>query len=276
MAINFPASPVLNEEYTFGTKTWIWNGTAWSLKNDEPVVILDLIKTVDGAGSGLDSDLLDGNHSTAFYLASNPSGYTTNTGTVTSISTNNGITGGTITTTGSIGLTGQALALHSLATNGIFARTGSGTVAARTLTAGTGISISDGDGVAGNPTITNSSPNVTTDITITHNASNVVVNSSDGTDGTVNAATTSLAGVMSATDKTKLDGIAANANNYGDAQVDTHLNTSTAIAGRVLGWSGTDYSWVTQLATSGGITNIAIVASLPGSPDANTLYIVTA
>lgn len=44
-------------------------------------------------------------------------------------------------------------ALAALATTGLIARTGSGTVSARTLTAGTGISISNGDGVAGNPTI---------------------------------------------------------------------------------------------------------------------------
>jgi hypothetical protein len=31
----------------------------------------------DGSGSGLDADLLDGNHASAFYLASNPSGYIT-------------------------------------------------------------------------------------------------------------------------------------------------------------------------------------------------------
>lgn len=46
-------------------------------------------------------------------------------------------------------------ALAGLASAGMIARTGAGTVAARTLTAGTGISISNGDGVAGNPTITN-------------------------------------------------------------------------------------------------------------------------
>lgn len=45
-------------------------------------------------------------------------------------------------------------ALAALATAGMIARTGAGTVAARTLTAGTGISISNGDGVSGNPTIT--------------------------------------------------------------------------------------------------------------------------
>jgi hypothetical protein len=44
--------------------------------------ILTAIKTVDGSTSGLDADLLDGNHASAFYLATNPSGYTTNTGTI--------------------------------------------------------------------------------------------------------------------------------------------------------------------------------------------------
>lgn len=75
-------------------------------------------------------------------------------GTVTSIGTNNGITGGTITTSGTIGLTGQALALHNLGSNGLITRTGAGTVATRTLTAGNGINITNGDGVSGNPVIT--------------------------------------------------------------------------------------------------------------------------
>ena len=47
--------------------------------------LLDAIKTVDGTGSGLDADTLDGLSSASFYLASNPNGYTTNTGTVTSV-----------------------------------------------------------------------------------------------------------------------------------------------------------------------------------------------
>lgn len=53
-----------------------------------------------------------------------------------------------------IALTGQALALHNLASNGIIARTAAGTVAARTVT-GTAnrVTITNGDGVAGNPTI---------------------------------------------------------------------------------------------------------------------------
>jgi len=47
--------------------------------------LLDAIKTVDGAGSGLDADTLDGLSSASFYLASNPNGYTSNLGTVTSV-----------------------------------------------------------------------------------------------------------------------------------------------------------------------------------------------
>lgn len=45
-------------------------------------------------------------------------------------------------------------ALSAQASTGVMTRTGSGTYTTRTLTAGTGISITDGDGIAGNPTIT--------------------------------------------------------------------------------------------------------------------------
>lgn len=44
-------------------------------------------------------------------------------------------------------------------------------------------------------------------ITITHNASNVFVNSSTGTSGTINAATTSFAGAMSFSDKVTLNAV---------------------------------------------------------------------
>lgn len=56
--------------------------------------ILTAIKTVDGTGSGLDADLLDGNDSAFFYPASNPNGYTTNVGDITGVTAGGGITGG--------------------------------------------------------------------------------------------------------------------------------------------------------------------------------------
>ena len=87
--------------------------------------------------------------------------------TSTAVTAGNGLTGGgtlaaamTLTVgagTGiavaatTVGLTGQALALHNLATNGLIARTGAGTVAGRALVGGTGITMTNGDGVAGNP-----------------------------------------------------------------------------------------------------------------------------
>ena len=43
---------------------------------------------------------------------------------------------------------------------------------------------------------------------------------------------------------------------YGNNDVDTHLNTSTASSGEVLSWTGTDYDWVAQSGGGGGASNI--------------------
>ena len=48
----------------------------------------------DGASSGLDADLLDGQHGSYYYAASNPNGYTSNTGDITNVSAGSGLTGG--------------------------------------------------------------------------------------------------------------------------------------------------------------------------------------
>ena len=119
-----------------------------------------------------------------------------------------------------------------------------GTVTSVAVSAGTGITISGSPiTTSGTITVTNSAPNITTDISITHNASDVVVNSSDGTDGTINAASTTTAGVMTSADKTKLDGIATG------ATANTGTVTSVSGTGTVAGLSlsGT-------VTTSGNIT----------------------
>jgi hypothetical protein len=56
--------------------------------------VLTKIKTVDGTGSGLDADLLDGQQGTYYYPASNPNGYTTNVGTITGVTAGVGLSGG--------------------------------------------------------------------------------------------------------------------------------------------------------------------------------------
>jgi putative lipoic acid-binding regulatory protein len=48
----------------------------------------------DGSGSGLDADLLDGQQGSYYYPASNPNGYTTNTGDITGVTAGSYLTGG--------------------------------------------------------------------------------------------------------------------------------------------------------------------------------------
>jgi hypothetical protein len=67
-------------------------------------------------------------------------------------------TGLEATKVGGVALSGKSLAIHNLATNGLIVQTGASTVAARSLaTSGSGVSVSNGDGVAANPTISLSS-----------------------------------------------------------------------------------------------------------------------
>jgi hypothetical protein len=80
------------------------------------------------------------------------------------------VTGGTgITVSGnSVALaTGNTLSLFNLATIGLVARTAAGTVTARSVAvSGTGLSITNADGAAGNPTVTSNATNVNTVSTI--------------------------------------------------------------------------------------------------------------
>jgi len=205
--------------------------------------ILTKLRTVDGSGSGLDADFLDGLNSSVSHtpgtssivardssgnfsannitanLIGNVSGNVVGdlTGTVTgnatnvngvvainnggtgattptaarsnlglgSISTQNSnsvsITGGTITGITALGLaaggtgavnatqartnlglvigadvqpfSNQLTSLAGLELNGIFVKTGAGTSTARSITAGTNVSVTNGDGISGNPVI---------------------------------------------------------------------------------------------------------------------------
>jgi len=80
-------------------------------------------------------------------------GRTISSGTGVAVTNGDGVA-----TSPSIALSGQALALHNLGTNGLITRTAAGTVAARTITASNGVSVSDGDGVAANPALSLSVP----------------------------------------------------------------------------------------------------------------------
>jgi hypothetical protein len=39
MPINFPDSPTLNQQFTVGLRTWIWDGTVWKAKVLDPATL---------------------------------------------------------------------------------------------------------------------------------------------------------------------------------------------------------------------------------------------
>jgi len=120
--------------------------------------------------------------------------------------------------------------------NGIVVRTASNTTTARTLTAGTNVTVDNGSGVSGNPTVNVADASTTAKgvvelATDGESASGLAVQSNDGrltnartptahaashTNGTddIQDATASVKGLATAAQITKLDGIATNANNY--------------------------------------------------------------
>ena len=105
--------------------------------------------------------------------------------TTISISTGTGLTGGgNLSADRTLSLTGQALALHNLSSTGIVARTGSASFSSRSIAvSGTGISITNGDGVSGDPTITSNA-------TASNTPSTIVARDSSGnfSAGTITAA----------------------------------------------------------------------------------------
>ena len=65
----------------------------------------------------------------------------------------------------------------------------------------------------------------------------------------------------------------AGSGSYTDTSVDTHLNQSSATAGQVLSWNGTDYSWVAQSSGGGGSssTRASTTATISSIAPANSL-----
>lgn len=134
------ASDFSNGSVTSGAFVFVESGTAnadsgWVLSTDGTITIGTTALTfVQFSGAG---QIVAGNG-------------LTKTGNTLDVGAGTGITVAADT----VGLTGQALALHNLASNGLITRTSSGVVAARSIAGTTNrVTVTNGDGVSGNPTI---------------------------------------------------------------------------------------------------------------------------
>lgn len=147
-------------------KIELFDGTNWITLGNGTVTSVDISGstglTVSGSpitNSGGISLTLSAQLQALSILSS--TGFIVRTGTNTFTTRNFGISGFGISVTNSTGVTGnptfaltsQLQSLSVLSVNGLITRTASGTLVARTLTSGTGISITNGDGVNGNPSV---------------------------------------------------------------------------------------------------------------------------
>ena len=217
--------------------------------------ILTAVKTVDGNGSGLDADLLDGQEG-SYYL---DYGNFSNTPT---IPTNNNQ------------LTNGAGFITSTLTNEQVQDITGGMVTGNTET-GITVTYQDSDGTLDFAVASQTDNNFTT--TLKNKLDSIESGATaDQTAGEIKTAYLSNSDTNNFDDatQTKLSGIAAGAEvnvnadwnsssgdsqilnkptipaAYTDSSVDSHLNTLSASSNEVLSWTGSDYDWVAQ--SSGG------------------------
>ena len=115
-----------------------------------------------------------------------------------------------------------------------------------------------------------------TNLAYTTAASDGTVTSDTGTDATIPAATTSLAGLMTSADKTKLDGIATSANNYvhpnhsGDATSAGDGAITLATVNSNIGSFGSSTAIPVVTVNGKGLVTAVSTASITGLPSGST------
>lgn len=209
--------------------------------------ILANLLSVDGSGSGLDADLLDGQQG-SYYLDYN------NFSNVPAISN------ATITVTAGSGLTTGGTFTLNQSSNSTITLTHADTSSQASLTTLTGTNVVSDIDLDGFGHVTSLATRALSlsdfDTNLSSFVSIFTLPTSDGSAG--QALTTNGAGVLSFT---TLQG-------YSDSNVDLHLNTASAANNQVLSWTGADYDWVDQGAGGGGsVTTSDTAPVLPSDGD---------
>ena len=187
--------------------------------------------------------------------------------TTLTIANGTGITGGgsavdlSANRSWTIGLTGQALNLHNMATTGLFTRTSAGAITARSIAvSGTGISITNADGSAGNPTITSNATSANTGGTIVSRDANgdfsaryisaTYLNSTD------NSVSSGVTGLMSKTSDSYLRTASAGAvASFLSGQTMNIVGTSTGVTGGAGAVNASTGSFGSTVSVTGQLTS---------------------
>jgi septum formation inhibitor MinC len=190
MPLQFPANPVLDETYTFGDKTWVWNGGGWQLQRTGAInnIVIGNTTASNGTFTNLaaTTSVVSGNLTSGNVTASGKLIATGNVETAAQVVATGNVTGGNITTSGEIvttsNITGGNLRSANITVSSDSIVSTNGNIDIIPLASGNGTVIITGNlQVNGTTTTVDSQTSTINDITI--NVANNAATASEANNG---------------------------------------------------------------------------------------------